>query len=55
MIYRQFYSWADTNTLLTMYCSAHAFDLTWNVLAKSGFLNKGLQSLEAIQKFAYKS
>ena len=49
MLYRQFYSWADSNTLLLIYrtCIRPHLDYAcqlWNP-------NKGMQSLEAVQKF----
>jgi len=47
MLYNQFYSWADTNTLLTIYCTC--IRPLWDP-----FTNKVLQSLETIQKFAHK-
>jgi len=54
MLYRQFYSWADTNTLLAIYCTCIRPHLEYAWQLWDPFTNKGLQSLEAIQKLACK-
>ena len=54
MMYRQFYSWADSNTLLLIYQTCIRQHLEYACQLWDPFLNKGMQSLEAVQKFACK-
>ena len=54
MLSRQFYSWADSNTLLLIYCTCIRPHLEYACQLWDPFLNKGMQSLEAVQKFACK-
>ena len=54
MMYRQFYSWADSNTLLLIYQTCIRPHLEYACQPWDPFLNKGMQSLEAVQKFACK-
>ena len=54
MMYRQFYSWADSNTLLLIYQTCVRPHLEYACQLWDPFLNKGMQSLEAVQKFACK-
>ena len=48
--YRQFYSWADSNTLLLIYCTCIRPHLEYACQLWDPFSNKGMQSLEAVQK-----
>ena len=52
MLYRQFYSWADTHSLLTYLFHMHMTSLGVCLPTLGPFHKQGLQSLEAIQKFA---
>ena len=54
MLYRQFYSWVDSNTLLLIYRTCIKPHLEYACQLWDPFLNKGMQSLEAVQKFACK-
>ena len=54
MLYRQFYSWADSNTLLLIYRTCIRPHLEYACQLWDPFLNKGMQSLEAVQKFVCK-
>ena len=54
MLYRQFYSWADSKTLLLIYRTCIRPHLEYACQLWDPFLNKGTQSLEAVQKFACK-
>ena len=54
MMYRQFYSWADSNTLLLIYQTCIKPHLEYACQLWDPFLNKGMQSLETVQKFACK-
>ena len=54
ILYRQFYSWADSNTLLLIYQTCIRPHLEYVCQLWDPFLNKGMQSLEAVQKFACK-
>ena len=51
---KQFYSWADSNTLLLIYHTCIRPHLEYACQLWDPFLNKGMQSLEAVQKFACK-
>ena len=48
------YSWANTNSLLTIYCTCIQPHLEYACQLWDPFTNKGLRSLEAVQKFACK-
>ena len=54
MLYRQFYSWADTSTLLLIYLTCIRPHLEYACQLWAPFTCKGIQSLEAVQKFACK-
>ena len=55
ILYRQFYSWADSNTLLHAYLLyMHTTSPEYACQLWDPFLNKGMQSLEAVRKFACK-
>ena len=53
-MYRQFYSWAGSNTLLLIYQTCIRPNLEYACQLWDPFLNKRMQSLEAVQKFACK-
>ena len=48
ILYRQFYSWADSNTLLLIYCTCIQPHLEYACQLWDTFLNKGIQLLEAV-------
>ncbi len=54
MLYRQLYSWADTNTLLLIYTTCIHPHLEYSCQLWDPFTSKGRQSLEAVQKCACK-
>ena len=54
MLYRQFYSWADSKTLLLIYRTCIRSHLEYACQLWDPFLNKGTQSLEAVQKKSVK-
>ena len=53
-LYRQFYSWADSNTLLLIYCTCIWPRLMYACQLWDPFSSKCMQSLEAVQKFTCK-
>ena len=54
LLYRQFYNWADSNTLLLIYLTCIWPHLEYACQLWDPFTNKCIQSLEAVQKFACK-
>ena len=54
MLYRQFYTWADTNTLLCIYLTCIRPHLEYACQLWDPYTSKGKQALEAVQKFACK-
>ena len=55
MLYRQFYSWADTSTMLRIYVTCIHPHLEYEYQLWDPYTTKGIiQSLELVQKFACK-
>lgn len=54
MLYRQFYRWADTSTLLNIYLTCIRPHLEYACQLWDPFTDKSIQALEAVQKFACK-
>ena len=54
MLYRQLYSWADTNTLLLFYTTCIRPHLEYACQLWDPYTSKSWLSLEAVQKFACK-
>ena len=54
MLYRQFYTWADTSTLLRIYLTCIRPHLEYACQLWDPYTDKGTQALESVQKFACK-
>ena len=54
MLHRRFSSWADTNTLRCLYLTCIRPHLEYASQLWDPYTNKGIQSLESVQKFACK-
>ena len=54
MLYRQFYAWADTSTMLRIYVTCIRPHLEYACQLWDPYTTKGIQSLESVQKFACK-
>ena len=54
MLHRRFSSWADTNTLRCLYLTCIRPHLEYASQLWGPYTNKGIQSLESVQKFACK-
>ena len=54
MLYRQFYAWADTSTLLTVYSTCIHPHLEYSSQLWDPYNKKDAELLESVQKFAYK-
>ena len=52
MLYRQFSTWADTNTLRCLYLTCIRPHLEYACQLWDPYTSQGIQSLESIQKFA---
>ena len=54
MLYRQFYTWADTSTLPCIYLTCIRPHLEYACQLWDPYTDKGTQALESVQKFACK-
>ena len=54
MLYRQFYTWANTSTLLTVYITCIRPHLDYAAQLWDPHNKRDIEALESVQKFAYK-